>query len=233
VQPAEIFIRNLPRNNYLLGSALRPALVNAMDGLQLNFVVTDSLNFYFNTKVSRRVPLKLDPKQQITGNRYVVTGPVKITPDSVTFTGPSSMVDSIPSPFLLRLPAQKLTAPATIEVPIAYGDKTLVQSNIEQAEVAVEVKGLVQEERLVTPQLINAPPKRLITLTPASVLIRYQLLADSAAAVRQDTFKVVLDYSKYNLADSTLVPELVKMPANLRKVTLQPGRVKVVVQQQK
>lgn len=89
VQPAEVYIRDLPRNNYLLGSALRPALVNALDGLQLNFVVTDTVYFDFDPKVEKRIALRLDPSQKLTDNQHVVVGPVQIKPDSVTFTGPA------------------------------------------------------------------------------------------------------------------------------------------------
>ncbi|WP_250428398.1 YbbR-like domain-containing protein [Pontibacter ruber] len=229
VQPAEIYIRNLPRNNYLLGSALRPALVNAMDGLQLNFVVTDTLYFDFDSKVKRRVALKLDPRQAIAADRYAVVGPIRIAPDSITFTGPSSMVDSIPDPFVLRLPEQKLTAPAEIETPIIYDYQALVKSDIAEAVVKVNVKALVQEERQVEPELVNVPEGESVTMLPGAVLVRYQLLADSVPLMNRDSFKAVLDYAKRNQRDSTLVPELVQKPAGARNITLWPDRVKVIL----
>jgi hypothetical protein len=226
VQPAEIYIRNLPRNNYLLGSALRPALVNAMDGLQLNFVETDTLFFNFNAKVTRRIPLQLDPKQKVTDERHAQLKPAKISPDSITFTGPSSMVDSLPDPFLLRLPVTNLTESARIVVPIEYDNQPLVKADISEATVALRVRPLQQRELLVTPELVNVPLKATVNLRPNLVLIRYLSLEDSGMFINPSAFKAIVDFSKYNYQDSTVVPELVQKPSGARNITLWPDRLK-------
>ena len=232
VQPTDIYIRSLPRNNYLLGSALRPGLVNVLDGLQLNFVVTDTLFFDFNEKITRTIPLKLDPKQQLTGERHTLIGPVRISPDSITFTGPSSMVDSIRSPFLLRLPEQRLTSSVKVEVPINYDYKALVKADISEAVVTVNVKGLLQEERQVIPMPVNVPAGRELKLNPPFVLVRYQIIEDSVALLNRDSFRVIVDYSKYSPQDSTVVPELVQKPAGVRQVRLWPDRMKAVLERE-
>ncbi|MEJ8802490.1 hypothetical protein [Pontibacter sp. H249] len=232
VQPAEIYIRNLPRNNYLLGSALRPALVNALDGMELNFVVTDTLYFNFNAKVSRTVGLILDPSQKITGDRHAVVGPIVIKPDSVRFTGPSSMIESLPNPLLVRLPdGQQLTEATKVKVPINYDNKSLVKSSASTAEVTINVKGLLQEERQIIPEVVNAPAGREISLRPPYILVRYQLLEDSAVSLNRDNFKAILDYRRYSRRDSTLTPELVQKPTGVRNVTLWPERVKAIVEE--
>ncbi len=230
VQPADIYIRSLPRNNYLLGSALRPSLVNVLDGLQLNFVVTDTLFFNFDERITRTLPLQVDRKQQLTEGRYTVVGPIRIQPDSITFVGPSSMVDSLPNPFLLRMPDQRLTAPATMEIPIAYDNQPLVKADISSAAISVNVRGLLQEERQIQPELVNVPAGASLALTSPYVLVRYQLLEDSVAVLNRDSFKAVIDYAKYNRQDSTLVPELVQQPAGVRNVTLWPNRIKAVLE---
>ncbi|MCC9136628.1 hypothetical protein ACFSKU_07465 [Pontibacter silvestris] len=232
VQPADIFIRNLPRNNYLLGSALRPALVNALDGLELNFVATDTLFFDFDAKVTRKVGLQLDPNQKLTGDRSALAGPVGITPDSITFTGPSTMVDTIPDPILLRLPNQGLTESAKVEVPVPYSNRSLVKANVDEAVVTLNIKNLLQEERQLVPELVNFPAGRDVTLRPPFVLVRYQLLEDSAATLNRTYFRAVLDFAKYNWHDSTLVPELVQTPAGVRNAKLWPERVKATIETQ-
>ncbi|WP_233555606.1 hypothetical protein [Pontibacter oryzae] len=227
VQPAEVYIRNMPRNNYLLGSALRPALVNALDGLQLNFVVTDTIYFNFNQKVEKRVALRLAPNQRLTDNQHVVIGRVSIKPDSITFTGPSTLVESLPDPFLLQLPTQSLTEPSKIPVPINYDYKSLVKADIERAEVSVNVRSLVPEERQVLPELVNVPEGMLLNLRPPIVVVRYQVLQDSVPLLNREAFKVVLDYNRYNPIDSTLVPELVQQPRGIRNVQVWPNRIKI------
>ncbi|WP_238395696.1 hypothetical protein [Pontibacter pudoricolor] len=230
VQPAEIYIRNLPRNNYLLGSALRPALVNAMDGLQLNFVVTDTLSFVFDSKISRTIPLQLDPKQKLAADGFEVAGPVKLSPDSVTFVGPSTIVNKIPSPFLVRLPSANLRASVKAEAPVSYKNQDLVKANMEETVATINIKNLVQEERQLLPELVNVPERRNVLLQPATVIVRYQLFEDSVALLNRESFKAVLNFANFNPQDSTIVPELVQKPVGVRKVTLSPHRVKVFLQ---
>ncbi|MCC9165280.1 hypothetical protein LN893_00355 [Pontibacter sp. XAAS-A31] len=232
VQPAEIYIKSLPSRNYLLGSALRPALVNALDGMELNFVVTDTVYFNFDRKITRTVGLKLDPKQKVAADQFAQVGPVKFSPDSVTFIGPSSMVDSIANPFLVRLPTESLTASAQVEVPLNYDYKALVKSNVNQVRASVNIRNLVQEERQLLPELVNVPAQRELSLRPPFVLVRYQLLADSVATLNREAFKVVLDFAKFNPLDSTIVPELVQMPSGVRNITLRPERVKAILERQ-
>src|SRR5690606_11570821 len=114
------------------GSALRPSLVNSLDGLQLNFVVTDTLYFNFDRRTSKTVPVLLDPKQRVAENRFAMVGRARVKPDSIRFTGPATLLDSISDPFFIRLPDQLLTASANIEVPIEYDNKSLVKSSVEK-----------------------------------------------------------------------------------------------------
>lgn len=229
LQPAEIYINRVPRNNFLPGSALRPALVNALDGLQLNFVVTDTIYFDFDARVSERIPLRIEPTQSLTDENHIVVGPVRVSPDSVTFTGPSSLIDSLPNPFILSLPEKTaLTETSTISVPINYDYESLIKSSVEEAEVAVTVKTLVQEERQVTPELINVPRDMRLSIRPPLAMVRYQVLQDSVQLLNRNLFRVILDYSKLNPQDSTIVPELVQKPTGTRRAVLWPERFKAV-----
>ncbi|WP_242921445.1 hypothetical protein [Pontibacter liquoris] len=230
VKPADIYIPSLPRTNYLLGSALRPSLVNALDGLQLNFVVTDTLRFDFDEKIKRTVALQLDPKQKMVAERRAVVGPITIKPDSVTFVGPSSLVDSLPAPFLLRLPTQNLAESSQVTVPVSFGDNPLITASVEEATVSLTVKKLLQEERQLLPEVINVPAGEKMVLQPPFLLVRYQLLEDSAALLDRDAFKAVLDYNLVNKQDSTLAPELVQKPQGVRYIKLLPEKIKAIVQ---
>lgn len=233
VQPAEIHIRSLPRNNYLLGAALRPSLVNVLDGLQLNFVVTDTLFFNFDERIRRTVPLQVERRQPITEARFAVVGPIRTEPDSITFAGPSSMVDSIASPFLISLPDLRLSAPARLELPVAYDNKSLVKASVNTVSVIINVRGLLQEERQIQPELVNVPEGATLNLSPSYLLVRYQLLEDSVVLLNRDSFKAVIDYAKFNRQDSTIAPELIQQPAGVRNVTLWPNRLKAVLERER
>ena len=135
---------------------------------------------------------------------------------------------------VLHLPEQQepLTETAEISVPIEYGDESLIQANVQEAQIAVTVKALAQDERQVPPDLINVPEGVRLTIRPPLTMVRYQVLQDSLPLLNQRGFKVVLDYSKLNAQDSTIVPELVQKPRGIRNIVMWPDRFNVVRQQQ-
>jgi hypothetical protein len=80
VRPAEINVRNLPGATFLTGSSLRPTLSTLLDGLQLNFVATDTLFFRFDHRVERTIPLTVDSSVLELAENYVILPPVQVIP---------------------------------------------------------------------------------------------------------------------------------------------------------
>lgn len=56
VRPAEIHIQTIPRQDFLTGQALRPNVAGVLDGLQLNFIFTDTIAYKFDRRIRRKIP---------------------------------------------------------------------------------------------------------------------------------------------------------------------------------
>ncbi|MFC6996693.1 YbbR-like domain-containing protein [Rufibacter roseus] len=227
VQPAELTIRGLPFVKRLPGSALRPAISNVLDGLNLNFVVTDTVSFDFDHLVSRKVPLGIDTTLVKTEAGFVFDGQVQIQPDSVTFTGPEQIINQFPNPFLLPAPTKILRSSFKGSLPVAHDYTSLVKADVKDAEVTFGVVQLEKQEVVVQPTLQNFPPGYVLRLINGPVKIQYSYLPRQKGSIQSEQFKVALDYQKFNPADSTIVPTLLQKPALTRQVTVQPARVQV------
>jgi hypothetical protein len=227
VKPAELAIRGLPYLKRLPGSALRPAISGALDGLSLNFVATDTVSFDFDRLVTRKVPLTLDSTQLKLEAGYGYMGPLKVRPDSVTFTGPEQILNLFPSPYPLALPTDVLKAPFKGELPLTYDFTTLVKADVSEAEVQFGVVPLERKEVAVQPVLQNFPPGLLLRVLNGPILVQYSYLPKNRDLIKPELFQVALDFQKFDPADSTIVPLLLQRSPKTKSITVQPGRVKI------
>lgn len=227
VKPAEITFRNLPTIKRLPGHVLRPAISNVLDGLNLNFVVTDTISFDFDQLVTRRFPLAIDTTQINVAPGHAFTGAVKIRPDSVTFTGPKLILDQFPNPFLLSPPDQSLTAPFKGEVLLIHDFTSLVKADVSEAEVEFKVTALERKEIPMQPILQNFPAGYRLKLVNGPVVLQYSYLPQNRDLLQPDLFQVALDFLKFNSADSTIVPTVLQKSPHTRQVAVLPGKVKI------
>ncbi len=227
VRPVELTIRNLPYVKRLPGPALRPAISNVLDGLSLNFVVTDTISFDFDRLVTRKFPLAIDTSQVKVAAGYVFSGPAQVRPDSVTFTGPEQILNQFPSPFLLALPSENLTTPFNGDVPVNHEFTSLVKADVSEAEVQFNVIALERKEIMVQPVLQNFPAGYLLRLVNGPVVLHYSYLPQNRSLMQPDLFQVALDFQKFNPADSTIVPTVLQKSPNVRQVAVMPGKVQI------
>ncbi len=227
IRPAELTIRGLPNVKQLPGQALRPAISNVLDGLSLNFVVTDSISFDFDRLVTRKFPLAIDTTQVKVGPGFAFVGPVKILPDSVTFTGPELILKQFPDPFLLSLPAENIRAPFKGDVPLTHDYTSLVKADVSEAEIQFGVVALERKEVPVQPVLQNFPAGYNLRLVTGPLVAHYSYLPRNRDLVNPELIQVALDYQKFNPADSTIVPTVLQKGPHVKQVNVLPGRVQI------
>lgn len=227
VRPAEIHILSIPRQNYLTGSSLRPNVASVLDGLQLNFIFTDTISFTFDRRIRRKIPLTVDSAAIQTAPNAFIASPVLVTPDSVLFDGPASLLGKLPSPFPVQLPVTNLDRSFKRFVPIDYPHKSLVNASITDVEVSFAVSPLSWQEVLLSPGRQHFPDTLRYRPEPPAVKLRYGFAAGSAARLSPDQFAATLDFSTYNPKDSTVAVVVTLRPSAVRKMILEPRRVKL------
>ncbi|MFB9861887.1 CdaR family protein [Rufibacter immobilis] len=227
VKPAELSIRGLPHVKRLPGHALRPAIANVLDGLALNFVVTDTVSFDFDRLLTCKFPLAIDTTQVTAAPGFQFVGPVKVRPDSVTFTGPEQILNQFPNPFLLSVPNRSLKAPFKAEVPLVYDYTSLVQADVSEAEVEFSVVALERREVVVQPTLQNFPAGYRLRVMNGPLVVQYACLPKSRELLQPELFQVALDFRQFNAADSTIAPTLLQKAPLTKQISLLPARVKI------
>jgi hypothetical protein len=228
VQPADIPMQGFIDRSSVPANVFRPTVSNALDGLELNFIVTDSIRFKFDRQVKRKIPLAVDTTRLGLNANYILVKPISITPAEVEFEGPASVLDSFPNPFLLKLPNTTLTKSFKSSVPSTYSYETLVKSDIVEADITIEVKPLTWQNLSLAPSVLNPPEKGQLLLLPPLVNIRYGFVAGPAPMLLDPLqFSVAVDLNQLNSKDSTVAVQVRSRPTAVERVQILPNRLKV------
>lgn len=226
VKPAELIMPALPSTRFVTDQNLRPALQQAMEGMQFNYLLTDTLWVEFDRLVSRRLPLALSPAADGSALPYSAT----FLPAAVLFRGPASKVNSLPDPYPVHLP-QAPAGSTTGDIRVPIGGPDLVVPNVQDVRVRLQHRPLVTVPVRVVPELMDAPVGRTYQFSPATVQVQLQCFPEDTASLDRKEVRVQLHYGQFINADSSLRPFLSRRPAAARGgQVLTPG-VRVTMKQ--
>lgn len=114
VRPAELRPRAVLSLREVSAPALRRSLEAAFENLQLKPVAAAPLPVAFDRLGTRRLPLTLAPNDSV--RPYAV----RFIPESLTFSGPASLLARLPSPYPVALPAAPAgSSTGEVQLPVA------------------------------------------------------------------------------------------------------------------
>ncbi|GAA3937274.1 hypothetical protein [Hymenobacter algoricola] len=222
VRPAEVRLSRLPATRFVTGQSLRPALQAAMESLQFNYILNDTLWVEFDRLITRRVPLTLSPNADGSALPYAAV----FTPESIAFRGPAAMVNALASPYPVHLPqAPAGSSEGAMRVPI--GGPGLVATNVQDVNVRLQPRPLVTVRVRVVPELRDFPPGQRFVLQPATVQVQVQCFPEDTARLDLSQVRVLLHYGQFHSPDSSLQPVLTQTPPRARGIRILTPAVRV------
>jgi hypothetical protein len=193
-----------------------------MEGMQFNYILTDTLWVEFDQLITRRLPLALSPAADGKALPY----DARFVPESVAFRGPARTVNSLASPYPVHLPkAPAGSSDGAVIVPI--GGPALVETNVQEIQVRLRPRPLLTLPIQVVPERNNFPEDEQFQLFPPTVTVEVQCFPEDTARLNAQELRVMLNYRKLSAADSSLEPVLVQAPTLARGVTIKPPAVRV------
>lgn len=179
---------------FLLTSTLRTSIVNQLQGeLQLGKIDNDSLYFEFTTLVQKKV--KVIPALSYSVERqHMLTGPVRLKPDSIIISGPRTLIDTIQQITTNLVRFERISTTHSSTVPL----KEIGQVGFSHRKVTitVPVEKFTEANISKSIEVRNLPDTLRLILLPRSVSVKCNVLISSFKSLSEGN--IVEPYVDFN-----------------------------------
>jgi hypothetical protein len=231
VDASALFLKS--KNEYfLLLSQQRGAIQRQMnDGVEIDHFIQDSIVLDLGFLSQKKVPVQLNSELSYqTG--FDLQGELTVTPDSVTISGPESILDTIE--FVETVNLIRTEVHKSIEERLAL--QTFDKGNnlkLSESEVTIkaDVEKFTENTQTVPFVILNLPSDVTISTFPKEVQITYKVALSNFNEINPSSFLVECDYqlsAENNLL--YLVPKLARKPDLVKNVKISPNRIEFVIE---
>lgn len=227
--PYSIELRNPSERDFLLTSDLKRPLGEFLNPTQLVSVLDDSITYKIDEIQIREIQPVLDTLSFSMAKNYRIINEVKFSPNKLTIKGPSSILSELAKGYPLSLKESRIDKTIEKEVEVAIPSELSELISIEEKSVIIqfEVIAFLEGNKRLKLTKINFP--RTVTIEDEEVsLMMYYLVDERKAPQLKDMeFEAVLDYSRRNREDSTIMIRVKPMPDYLEQVRVEPQLIKL------
>lgn len=220
------------QRGYLEPSILGKSLQKRLNGaLAINQVLTDSIAFLFDLKVSRIVAVKPMVNYQIA-NGYTLTDSVRAEPAEVEVFGPLSVLDTLNyvKTELKNLGEVKGSIQGRFALEISkFGNDALTTPD--SVTVWLEVDRLTEKRFMLAPTMLHVPDSLEMLAFPNNVEVVVSLPMNAYDLVTEDQFEVQIDYREMTEGYPVLPVNLERWPPLVKSISVQPQQVEIVLTQ--
>lgn len=226
VSPLAIPLNNPTEVKYIPGSSLVPLISEQLSDISLNYVITDTLKVDIEAKVSKSAHLSIDSANINLAPSYRIVSEITIDPDTVTFIGPSSIINQLPDTVYLTLPAA-IARDFNESIKISGVESNLVSHAPQEVNVSFEVAPFVRQTSVVDVVPLNFPVDSSIVLLDRKVEVIYTVQEEIAGSIDEEDLHVWADFNKFDQADSAITPLLDSIPNFMLDVKINPERLRI------
>ncbi len=214
-------LRRLGPDTFAVIGGTKNSYVNQFfgDGAQVEAFITDTLRFVFPRENHKKVAVEV-PRTLYCRSQYMLSGPFKVTPDSVTVYGDEAHLEMVE-----KISADRLTLTDLNEN--AHGILSLkvpdgVRLSEDQVSYEIPVTRFVELRTTVPIEVWNAPAGHHLQVYPptASVVLRcvFPIAKDPLPA-----FKLYVDWHDFNTSlTGRCAARTLRLPAGVLEYRVEP-----------
>jgi len=211
VSPLELPLERPSETKKIIGSTLPVYFSSQLNGLQINFVITDTLYVDLEPRATRRVALTMDSLQHNLKHGYLLTSEVSIDPDTVLLEGPMRIINKFKEPVPLQLRQRNIDDDFNEDVEIEIPSSEVIRRDPSTVKVKFELEKAITVEDSLEIVMLNIPTtvasveykKIPVTLTvPESAMKDFNI----------SNVKAVLDLRSFRRGEARLLPQITGLP---------------------
>lgn len=218
------------QRGYLNASEIGKVLQERVGGLlSINRVLTDTLSFVFDLKVSRSIAIKPEVSFSLPQG-YVALDSGSVAPDHVEIYGALSLLDTLSHVKTEALTLGQLTKDKSVKVAVdraALGSDPVLKTD--SVVLNVRIDQLTDKRMVIQPEIRNVPDSIDLLIFPNSIEISFQVPLSRFSDISERDFQLSVDYDERTKDIQLLPVNLSSWPEQAYRVKVQPETVEFVI----
>ena len=145
IKSAEYNINKPTQTKFILSSSLFPNISQSLEGVNLNYVVTDSILFNIEIKSNRNLKVLVDTSDISFRDNFERVGDILTSHNEIKVEGPQSIIKSLYDEYIIKIEDQNIDSDYDEEVRIEDLNKFLTP-NPEKINLSFKVAEFMNEE---------------------------------------------------------------------------------------
>ena len=222
VEPLNIDLENPTDIRYLTRSTLLPIVADQLVGLDVNYMLTDTLFIHIEKKISREVHIRVDSANLSLDNNYRIVSPIIIDPPVINLLGPETIINSLQEDYYVLIRDTRINDDlnTNLDIPLPYED--IMASYPNEVNVSFSVDRFDRKRIAIPLELLNFPEDSI--QIDSMVLVNYTIQRSYATDYELHDFGITLDYQMMS-ADSTIEPLMIYYPEHTLEVVVTPSSI--------
>jgi hypothetical protein len=210
----------------IVGTALPSLFTNPLEGMQINYVLTDTIYLSIEPRAGRWITLELDSVEQYIRENHEVISKITISPDSIFVEGPINQITRLKEPYNVTLGVRDIDEDFTEEVEVTIPDGELIRRNPPVVFIAFSVEQLIRVEDSVRLEVINYPSQAKPVLELKKVYSVFRIRQSMLETFQVDSITAILDLKDFTKGEARLAPVLKGVPPHTKVLEVDTVSVK-------
>jgi hypothetical protein len=226
VIPLEIPLERPSDVKKIVGNSLQPFFSSQVDGMELNFVLTDTLYVDLEPKASKRIMLTLDSIQFNLKKGYGLISDVSIEPGSVLIEGPRPVINRIKEPFKLRLRQRNIDENFSEDVEIDLPQAEVIKRDPPTVRVKFGVDRMINLIDSVKLAAENVPPT-VSYIEDTWIPVTFEVPEGTNMEEVLKDVQAVMDLKDFKRGAARILPKVKGLPPFTRVVKIDSVNIKL------
>lgn len=232
ISEKNISSKNNGKDYFVATNLLIPEFTTQLNNnMKINFLTTDTINFYFDKRAFKVLPVKLNLKYTFE-KQYQLSDMMKVSPTKLVISGPSSLLDKLRYIETEKVNIVNLNKSMQVNLPLKI-EKEFESLDFSSKIIVVNipVEKYTEANIEIPISVSNVPENYTIKTFPDKIKVKYTVALSNFEKVSPEMFTAV---AEYNANDSTksnkLKVSLAKTPDYVLNWQIYPQKVEYILQ---
>jgi len=207
--PLSLRLSDPSKNKSLPGTFFSNQVAEALDEVQLNYIIEDSLLFNIDVRSTQSFPIYIDSTNIELDEGYRITSAIGYDVELIEIEGPKNVLENMQKDtFLVFVIETNIDSDFDNEVPFQLEYPDLMRATPQTVKVNFEVDKFIAQSIELPISYSNTESIQNIFFKDSLVTVHYVVQEDFKDSISAEVLFVEADFSTFNNADSTLTLKL-------------------------